>query len=144
MAAKRTYLIDANIVISAIDLTDSNHKLAKQVLSQTLLKSKFITTSLILQECYTISSFRLKSVQVATEKTNSFIIISGLDTHYLTKSDFTATLKIFSSQTNPVLSFPDCSLIHLAQKKSCNYLLTLDKQLAKFANQHHIHTIDPD
>jgi len=127
-------LVDANVFISLNWQIDSNNQIATQIYRK-LQSQGFstITNNYLISEVITVLLIKLKNVKKVTSIAKSFYFPNKyLKVQQINKKMQLQSLKIFSQQLRPKLSFPDCTLITQALDQKITTIFTFDQNLKKF------------
>jgi len=125
-------LIDANVFIALNYLKDSCHQKAKKIFQEVEKKFEMVTNNYLVSETLTVLLIKTKSV----EKTKSLAL--GFYYHpdpfkmiQVSRLLQLKSLKIFSQQEKPKLSFADCTLISQAKEQKIKNIFTFDANLRR-------------
>ena len=127
-------IADANAFIALNWQQDPNHLKAKKVFEK--LKSDHYliwTNNYLVAEVITVLMQKLKKVDNVAKVGNQFYSPSAyLKTFQVNLKNQKESLKLFSTQEKPKLSFPDCTLITQAIKQKISTIFTFDQDIRHF------------
>ena len=131
MAKKiKKVLIDANVFIALNWPKDSCHIQAKKILKNIEKKYQLLTNNYLVAETLTVLLLKTKDVEKTSILANGFYYHSEpFKMLQAPKSLQFKTLKIFSKQQKPLLSFADCTLIAQAIDQNIKTIFTFDKNI---------------
>jgi len=131
---ERLALVDANAYIALNWENDLNHRQSALVF-KSLRKQKylFLINNYLVSEVATVLLLKLKDVSLVTAVIKVFYSPpANLKMIQVDKKMQLGALKIFSRQTRPKLSFPDCTLITQALVYKIKTIFTFDRNIRKF------------
>ena len=126
-------LVDTNAFVSFYWENDPNHKIADKIFTKySSHNSIFYTNNYLVSEILTVLLFKTKAVKKVVKLGENFYFAkSNVKVVQVPISWQKKALKIFSQQSKPNLSFPDCALIVQSISQKIKTIFTFDKNIRK-------------
>jgi uncharacterized protein len=127
-------VLDSSFVIGFYNERDAHHKTARALMNQFLAGTwgKGLLLEYVLLEVMTVLLMR-RDLTVATRVGQ--ILLEAAELDFVPCSDFfSATMRRFAAQTTTGLSFVDCAIATIAEKRSGGLLLSFDEEFRKIPN----------
>ncbi|MGQ4833794.1 MAG: type II toxin-antitoxin system VapC family toxin [Candidatus Asgardarchaeia archaeon] len=129
--------IDTNIFVALRNEDDINHKRAKEIIKDILLK-KFgtaYTSDYVFDEAVTVALIRTKNYSFAEDIGNYILLSKVIRLIYVDEDIFTIAWNLFKRLSSKRMSFTDCTNLAIMRSYNIKYIASFDTHFDGLANR---------